>query len=98
MASVRRLCAALVLVVFASLNAMDGVCCPDGCRNERGSPSERHDLQSADGLCVLCTGSVDAPVDRVFPACGLVADRLSPPPATRYLDAPSIPLERPPRL
>jgi hypothetical protein len=31
---VRRFAAILVLVMFASLNAIDGICCPDGCTHE----------------------------------------------------------------
>ena len=32
---VRRLLAAVMLALFASLNAIDGICCPDGCTHDK---------------------------------------------------------------
>ena len=55
-----RLLAAAILVVFASLNALDGICCPDGCTHERESTSQQHGDHSGDGSCMLCLGSIDS--------------------------------------
>ena len=57
---VRRFLAVAILVVFASLNAIDGICCPDGCTHERESTSQQHNDHSGDGSCMLCLGSIDA--------------------------------------
>lgn len=46
------------MVLFASLNAIDGICCPDGCTHEEAS-SDRDSPQPTDGMCVLCVGGVD---------------------------------------
>ena len=58
---VRRFAAVLMLVVFASLNAIDGICCPDGCTHEEQASSWPSSA-SADGVCVLCTGGLQGPV------------------------------------
>ena len=29
-----------MLILFASLNAIDGICCPDGCTHEQSSTSQ----------------------------------------------------------
>jgi hypothetical protein len=36
---VRRFAAVMVLMIFASLNAIDGICCPDGCTHEEEQSS-----------------------------------------------------------
>ena len=43
---VRRLLAAAILILFASLNAIDGICCPDGCTHECESTSQHPPLRS----------------------------------------------------
>jgi hypothetical protein len=95
--SVRRLLATVVLVVFASLNAMDGVCCPDGCTQEQQSPAQQHTPQSTGGICVLCLGGVDSAVPQELSPFGTVTDRIGLPRIAHHLDAPSDPLEHPPR-
>jgi hypothetical protein len=55
---VRRFAAVLLVLLFASLNAIDGICCPDGCTHEREA-SDRGRPQPTDGMCVLCIGGVD---------------------------------------
>ena len=93
---VRRLLALLMLVLFASLNAMDGVCCPDGCTHEQQSPPERHTPDAA-GTCMLCLGGVDSSVRQDLSPCGIVTDGVEPPSLAHHLDAPSDPVEHPPR-
>jgi hypothetical protein len=54
--AVRRLLAACLLVVFATLATTDAVACPDGCQSA-GSPTGA-DRCNATGNCVFCTGGV----------------------------------------
>jgi hypothetical protein len=94
---VRRLLAAVILVLFASLNAMDGVCCPDGCTHNKQSVSQQHTPEAADGMCMFCLGGVDSPVRQDLSPCGVVTDGVGPPPFAHHRDAPSDPVEHPPR-
>jgi ABC-type transporter Mla maintaining outer membrane lipid asymmetry ATPase subunit MlaF len=57
---VRRFAAILMLVLFTSLNAIDGICCPDGCTHEQDGSSTRDNWPVSDGLCVLCLGGVSS--------------------------------------
>jgi len=58
-----------ILVVFASLNAIDGICCPDGCTRQRESASQQQSDHSGDGSCMLCLGSiVSAPAPVLTPS------------------------------
>ena len=95
--SVRRLLAAVMLVLFASLNAMDGVCCPDGCTHEEQSSAQQHKSESADGICMLCLGGVDSSASQDLSPRGIVTDRVGLPPFAHHLDAPSDPVDHPPR-
>jgi len=94
---VRRLLAAAILMLFASLNAVDGVCCPDGCTHEGASPSQHHDWESADGSCVLCLDGVEPAAPQTPSASDIVTDRFTPRLLTRPLDAPAEPPDHPPR-
>jgi hypothetical protein len=94
---VRRLLAAVMLVLFASLNAMDGICCPDGCTHEQQSPLEQHTPEAADGICMLCLGGVDSPVAQDLAPCGVVSGSIGVPQFVHHLDASSNPVEHPPR-
>jgi len=93
---VRRLVAAAVLVLFASLNAIDGICCPDGCTYEP-STSQRHGPESPDGTCVLCLGGVESAAAHAPAASGIATNRFAPLLFTRHLDAPADPPDHPPR-
>ena len=93
----RRLVAATMFVLFVSLNAIDGVCCPDGCTHEQASTSQDHDRESSDGSCVLCLGGVESAVPQAASAAGTVTNRFVPPLFTHHLDAPTDPLDHPPR-
>ena len=95
--SVRRLVAAVMLVLFASLNATDGVCCPDGCTHEQQSPSQQHTPDGTDGICMLCLGGVDSSVRQDLSPCGVATDGIGLPPFAHHVDAPSEPAEHPPR-
>lgn len=92
---VRRLLAAVMLVLFASLNVMDGFCCPDGCTHEE--QSQQHNSEFADGICLLCLGAVDSSALQDLSPCGSVMDRVGLPPFAHHLDVPPHPVEHPPR-
>jgi len=95
--AVRRLVATTMLVLFASLNAIDGICCPDGCTHKQGATSQ-HDRESSDGACVLCLGGLESAVPPVPCACGAVTNRFAPSLYSQHLDAPSDPPDHPPRF
>ena len=48
-----------MLILFASLNAIDGICCPDGCTHEEESTSQQHTTtrQTAPASCALAASS-----------------------------------------
>jgi hypothetical protein len=94
---VRRLVAIAVLVLFASLNAIDGVCCPDGCTSEPSSASPQHESDSPDSTCVLCLGGVESAVAPAPAASGILTNRFAPRLFTQPLDAPVDPPDHPPR-
>ena len=94
---VRRLVAAAMLVLFASLNAIDGICCPDGCTHEQASTSQHHDRESSGGSCVLCLGVVESAVPQTASSAGTVTNRFAPLLFTHHLDAPTDPPDHPPR-
>jgi hypothetical protein len=56
---VRRLAAVLLMLLFASLNAIDGICCPDGCTHQQEASSDQSSPQPTAGICMLCIGGVD---------------------------------------
>jgi hypothetical protein len=94
---VRRFLAAAMLILFASLNAIDGVCCPDGCTREQPSTSQHHDRQSSDGTCALCVGGVESGIVLAPLPSGKVTNRIALPLFTHHLDAPADPPDHPPR-
>jgi len=94
---VRRLVAAAMLVLFASLSAIDGICCPDGCTHEQTSAAQHHDRESSDGRCVLCLGGVESAVPQAASGAAIVTNRFAPLLFTHHLDAPTDPPEHPPR-
>ena len=94
---VRRLVAAAIVALFASLNAIDGICCPDGCTHEQASTSQNHDRESSDGTCVLCLGGVESAVPHTPSAPGTVTNRFAALLLTHHLDAPTDPPDHPPR-
>lgn len=93
----RTLVAALLLVVFGFLNAIDGICCPEGCTQEEASTSQHHDRESSDGSCVLCLGGVESATPQTPLASGVVTDRFTPRLLTFRLNAPTEPPDHPPR-
>ena len=94
---VRRFLAVAVLVVFASLNAIDGICCPDGCTHQRESASPQHNDHSGDGSCLLCLGSIVAAAAPLLTPSDLLATRAGHPPLRSPVDAFSHPPDHPPR-
>lgn len=95
----RRVLAAIVLVLFAFLNVTDGICCPDGCTHDESAASQPQTQPVVSGACLLCLGGIESPVvSRPLQPRELVVDRPPRPSHTRYLDAPSDPLDHPPRL
>lgn len=93
----RRFLAAAMLILFASLNAIDGICCPDGCTHEEPSPSQHHERQSSDGTCVLCVGGVESSIAPGPLPSAIVMSRIALPLFTHHLDAPADPPDHPPR-
>jgi hypothetical protein len=59
MVFVRRLLATAILLVFA-LNAIDGICCPDGCTHDNQSTVQQHGDLGGAGSCMLCLGGTDS--------------------------------------
>ena len=93
----RRFLAAAMLILFASLNAIDGVYCPDGCTREQPSTSQHHDRQSSDGTCALCVGGVESAIVLAPLLSGKVTNRIALPLLPHHLDAPADPPDHPPR-
>ncbi len=86
-----------MLVVFASLNAIDGICCPDGCTRQQGVSSLQQHPESGDGICILCLGGVDSGVSHELLPSAVITNRVALPLFTHRLDAPADPPEHPPR-
>ena len=93
----KRLLAAAMLTLFASLNAIDGICCPDGCTHEPPSTSQHQGRQSSDGTCVLCVGGVESSIVLAPLPSTMVTSRMALPHFTHHLDAPTDPPDHPPR-
>jgi hypothetical protein len=89
--------AVAAIVVFASLNAIDGVACPDGCTHEKEISSQPGGSQLHDGICVLCVGGVNSSASEDLSPGALVAVRVAPAPTTNPGDVPPDPPEHPPR-
>jgi hypothetical protein len=94
---VRRFVASLLIVLFASLYAVYGICCPDGCTHEWEASSESNGPQPMDGLCVLCLGSLTDPVGASVSADALAAAEIARTPMTHPADVPADPPDHPPR-
>jgi hypothetical protein len=84
------------LVVFASLNAMDGINCPDGCTREDSS-SQSRSPQPSDGICALCQGGVQPSTGDDFFPIGLIAKRVRSSLLTNLEEISPDPPEHPPR-
>ena len=95
--NVRRAVAVVVMVVFASLIAIDGMCCPDGCTHEEQASSQQHSPQSGDGSCMLCLGGIDSAAATPVSPSKLVTSRGGLPPLRPHLDATVNPPDHPPR-
>jgi hypothetical protein len=95
--SVRRLVGAAIVVLFASVNAVDGICCPDGCTHEQASTSQHSDRDSFDASCVLCLGGVESAVSQAPSGSGTVTNPFAALLLTPHLDAPTDPPDHPPR-
>jgi len=93
---VRRLLAVAIVVVFTSLNAIDGICCPDGCTHPRESASQQQNDHSGEGSCMLCLGSIVSAAAVLTPS-GLLSTRAGHPPLRSHVDAFSHPPDHPPR-
>jgi hypothetical protein len=86
-----------MLTLFASLNAIDGICCPDGCTHEQPSTSQHDDRQASDGTCVLCVGGVESSIALTPLPSAIVTNGIALPLFTHHLDAPTDPPDHPPR-
>jgi hypothetical protein len=87
---VRPLVAVVVMLVFASLIAIDGICCPR-------SIAQRPDQHSSDGSCMLCLGGIDSAAAPALSPSGIVTNRIGLPPLSSHLNALTKPPEHPPR-
>ena len=94
----RRFLAVAILVVFASLNAIDGICCPDGCTHERELTSQQHGDHAGDGSCMLCLGGIDSDAAPVLTPSGMLTTGIGHAPSRSHLDALANPPDHPPRL
>lgn len=95
---VRRFVAALMLVMFASLTAIDGICCPDGCTHGEEAPSTPSTAQVREGVCVLCVGGLSNPaLEAVSPGVPVITV-VSGVAVTNPGDVPPDPPEHPPRF
>jgi hypothetical protein len=94
---VRRLAAVTVLVLFAFLGAIDGVCCPDSCTHEQET-SSAPGVPGTDEICVLCLGGLNTPApDDVSPGALAVA-RIVRAATSNPPDVSADPLYHPPRV
>lgn len=92
----RTFAAIVMLVVFASFNAVDGICCPDGCTHEQTTSSAPMSPATG-GVCVLCTGGLQGPVLEDLAPAVLVRADFTRAAVTDPLDVPPDPPEHPPR-
>ena len=93
----RRFLAVAILTLFAFLNAIDGICCPDGCTHEQTSASQPHERQSSDGTCALCVGGVESSIALAPLPSSIVTNRIALLPFSHHSDAPTNPPDHPPR-
>jgi hypothetical protein len=93
---VGRLLATAILLVFA-LNAIDGICCPDGCTHDNQSTVQQHGDLGGAGSCMLCLGGTDSAGAPVLTPSGVLATRIGHPPLRSHLDADANPPAHPPR-
>lgn len=85
-----------MVILFASLNAMDPVCCPDGCTYEQAA-APPHNPESQDEACMLCLGGVISTARLEFTLNRVMSDRIRLPHLAQPPDAPSVPVDHPPR-
>src|SRR5262245_53162445 len=99
MACMRRLIAALILAVVASLQIGDPLVCPDGCTDESG-PTQSAPLSThnAPGACLLCHSGLLADPDIPPPTIALVESGIAPPPDADITSITIRRIEHPPRL
>ena len=99
MARMRRLIAALILAVVASLHVADPLVCPDGCTDDRrttqSAPVSTHD---APGSCLLCHSGLLAGPDISRPTVALVESGIAPQPDADIASHTTRRIEHPPRL
>jgi hypothetical protein len=94
---VRSFVAVVVMLVFATLIAVDGLCCPDGCTHEQQAAAQQHDQEPGAGSCMLCLGGIDSAAPQALAPSGIVTNRVGPQPSMSHLDAVTNPPEHPPR-
>lgn len=83
--------------MFASLNAVDAVCCADGCTHESAASAQQHPSAPDDSLCILCMGGIDSEsANTLSPGC-IVTDRTVNPILLAPDEAIPDPLDHPPR-
>jgi hypothetical protein len=93
---VRKFAAILMLVAFPSLNAIDGICCPDGCTHEETASSPLMGSATG-GICALCAGGLRGPVLREVAPAILIRSDITRLALADPHDVPPDPPEHPPR-
>jgi hypothetical protein len=95
---VRRLIAALTLVLVTVLHATDPVICPDGCTDDaRQSHSATIPGHDAPSSCLLCQSSMTAGPEILAPSVSLAKIVSVPLPDIRLPMNPARRIEHPPR-
>ena len=92
----RQAVAAVILIVVTLLSVLDGVCCPDGCTDDR-SAEVHASHSSSDGACGFCTGTLGSSAPQELAPGAIVVQRIVAPRHVEPIDAPHDPLDHPPR-
>ena len=96
---VRRLIAALILVLVTVLHATDPVICPDGCTDDaRQSPSQTTPGHDPPSTCHLCQSSMTAGPEPLTPSIALAEIVTVPLPDIRLPMDSAHRIEHPPRV
>jgi hypothetical protein len=94
--NVTRSAASILIIVFLSLNVLDGVCCPDGCTDQQQSSAAPNPDRPNTG-CLLCAGGVNSVAARSVLSPALIVVRAMSERPASPADIPAPPLEHPPR-
>lgn len=74
--TVHRVLAVVVLAIFTSLVAADGVCCPDGCTDQAQALVASFHHSGGQFSCALCIGGVQTSAIHALAPAGVLPGRL----------------------